>query len=284
MKTRIITSIVAVIGIFPFFWFSAPTDPSNPLNYLFPLLFAGVSFVSAWEMLHCLALDKKYAISVPLYFIAFAFPMLARVMNGNMREYVRIAVLVALIYAIYLFACIVFQFGKLDMGKIALLFMTSFYIVGANSAAIILRDTPSIGRYLFLIPFVLSWTTDIFAYFSGRLFGKHKLIEAVSPKKTVEGAIGGFVCCSLMAILYGLIVGKCFVVTPNYIALGLGGMVIGIVAQIGDLVMSAIKRQYGIKDYGYLLPGHGGVLDRFDSVIVVAPLTELLLALLPVME
>lgn len=272
MKTRIITSVVAVIGILPFFWFSAPTDPSNPLNYLFPLLFSAISFVSAWEMLHCLGLDKKYAVSVPLYFIAFAFPMLARVMNNNMREYVRIAVLVALVYAIYLFACIVFQFGKLDMGRIALLFMTSFYIVGANSTAIILRDTPHIGRYLFLVPFLLSWTTDIFAYFSGRLFGKHKLIEAVSPKKTVEGAIGGFICCSLVAILYGLIVGTCFEVTPNYIALGLGGMVIGVVSQIGDLVMSAIKRQYGIKDYGCILPGHGGLLDRFDSSMAVSVL------------
>lgn len=272
MKTRIITAIVAIIGIAPFFWFSDIREPSNPLTYLFPLLIAAICFVSVWEMLHCLHLDKNYVISVPLYLAAAAFPMLARVMHGNMRGYVRIAVLTALVMAIYLFASVVFQFGRVESGKIGLIFMTSFYIIGANSAIVILRDMEGVGQYLFLIPFIFSWVTDSFAYFTGRLFGKRKLIEAVSPKKTVEGAIGGFVFCAITAVLYGLIVGKCFDVTPNYLVLGVGGMVIGVVSQIGDLVMSAIKREQGVKDYGWMLPGHGGLLDRFDSSMAVTVL------------
>ena len=252
------------------------------LTYLFPLLIAAIAFVSVWEMLHCLHLDKNYVISVPLYIAALVFPILARVMHGNLTEYVRVAMITALVMAIYLFALVVFQFGKVESGKIALVFMTGFYIIGANSAVIILRDMEGIGQYLFLIPYIFSWVTDSFAYFCGRAFGKHKLIEAVSPKKTVEGAIGGFVFCAITAVLYGLIVGKCFDVTPNYLVLGLGGMVIGVVSQIGDLVMSAIKREQGVKDYGHILPGHGGLLDRFDSSMAVTVLVLLISMYFPI--
>lgn len=269
MKKRIITSIVAVAGIFPFFWFSQALEASNPLTYLFPLLFAAISFVSVWEMMHCLKLNKVYFISVPLYFIALGLPMLARVMRNDMQGYLRLAFFVALVLLLYYFACIVFHFGKVNLASVALLYMSSLYIVAANSGVIILRDIEGVGRFVYLMPFICAWTTDTFAYFTGRLFGKHKLIEAVSPKKTVEGAIGGFVCCAGITMLYGYIVGVCFGVVPNYLALGIGGATIGIVSQIGDLIMSAIKREYGVKDFGWMLPGHGGLLDRFDSSMAV---------------
>ncbi len=282
MKTRIITALVAILGITPFFWFSEALEPTNPLTYLFPLLISAISFVSVWEMLHCLHLDKNYAISIPLYLAALAFPMLARVMHGDMVAYVRLAIIVALVMAIYLFASVVFQFGKIESGRIGLIFMTSFYIIGANAAVVILRDMEGVGQYLFLIPYIFSWVTDSFAYFCGRAFGKHKLIEAVSPKKTVEGAIGGFVFCAITAVLYGVIVGSCFDVTPNYLVLGIGGVVIGVVSQIGDLVISAIKREQGVKDYGKLLPGHGGLLDRFDSSMAVTVLVLMISMYFPI--
>ena len=272
MKTRIITAVVAILGIFPFFWFSAPVEPTNILNYAFPLLISLISLVSVWELLHSLQMDKKYLVSTPFYLAAFLFPMLARVMRNDLQSYVRIAVFTILAVAIYLFAVIVFQLGRLDMGKISLVFMTSVYIIGANAGVIVLRDVPEYGRYLYLIPFLFSWVTDSFAYFTGRLFGKHKLIPQVSPKKTVEGAVGGFVCCALTTLLYGLIVERCFHVAPNYLVLGISGLVIGVVSQIGDLMMSALKRQQGIKDFGWMLPGHGGLLDRFDSSMAVSVL------------
>jgi len=282
MKTRVITAVVAILCITPFFIFSAALAPTNPLTYVFPLLISGIAVVSVWEMLHCLKFDKNYVISVPLYLAAVTFPLLARVMHGDMASFVRLAMIVALVMAIYLFAALVFQFGKVESGKIALLFMTCFYIVGANTAIIVLRDKEGIGQYLFLIPYIFSWVTDSFAYFCGRAFGKHKLIEAVSPKKTVEGAIGGFVFCAITAILYGVIVGACYDVTPNYLVLGLGGIVIGVVSQIGDLVMSAIKREQGLKDYGKLLPGHGGLLDRFDSSMAVTVVVLLISMYFPI--
>ncbi|MBQ8717564.1 MAG: phosphatidate cytidylyltransferase [Clostridia bacterium] len=282
MKVRIITAIVSIAGIFPFFWFSDPVEPTNPLNYLFPLLISLIAFVSTWELLHCVELDKNYFVSIPLYLAALAFPMLARVMREMRADYIRAAVLVALLLAIYLFAVIVFQFGKVDMGKIALVFMTDFYVIGAFSAIILLRDEGIAGRFLFIMPFVFSWVTDSFAYFCGRLFGKHKLIPSVSPKKTVEGAVGGAVFCALTAFLYGFIVQKAFGVAPNYLVLIIGGLIISVVSQIGDLVMSAIKRQYGVKDFGYMLPGHGGLLDRFDSSIAVTVILVLINTYFPI--
>ncbi len=276
MKTRVITAVVAIAGIFPFFWFSAPVEITNPLNYLFPLLFSGIALVSVWEFLHCTGLDKNYFVSIPLLLSGVIFPILSRVMIDARAEFVRIAMLAALVMAIYLFAVIVFSYGKLDIGNLALSFMMCFYIIGANSAVVILRDVPDVGRFLFLIPFIFGWVTDTFAYICGRLFGKHKLIPAVSPKKTVEGAIGGVIFCALTTVLYGFIVHKVFHAVPNYPVLILMGLVISVVSQIGDLMLSAIKRSFGIKDYGKMLPGHGGLLDRFDSSMAVTVLVTVI--------
>ena len=112
--------------------------------------------------------------------------------------------------------------------------------------------------------------TDIFAYFCGLAFGKHKLIPDVSPKKTIEGSIGGIIFCAIGYMVYGFVVSRVFSVEMNIIALGIFGLIISVVAQIGDLSASLIKREYDVKDYGALFPGHGGVLDRFDSVIAVS--------------
>lgn len=290
MKVRIITALVAIAGIFPFFWFS---DAANvfPVNYLFPLLIAAIAFVSVFELLRCVGLEKNYFLSIPLYLAALAFPILARVMRESREAFIQAGVLAILTLAVYFFCVLVFSYGRdpestpekeqIHTGRIALVFMTSVYIIGAYSAVILLRDIPKNGKFLYLIPFVFGWVTDTFAYFTGRLFGKHKLIPAVSPKKTVEGAIGGAVCCALVAMLYGLLAGIWFDAVPNYVVLALSGLVIAVVSQIGDLAMSAIKRQYGIKDYGKLLPGHGGLLDRFDSCMAVTIVLALINAYFP---
>ncbi len=282
MKTRVITAVVAVGLIFPFFWWSESLGRTDARSYLFPGLFALVTLFAVWELLHCVGLNKNYFISVPLYLTALAFPILARVLE-NSDLFVRIFWLTALVETVYLFGVIVFRFGKIDMGKIALVGMTSFYVIGAFSAMVLLRDM-EMGKYIYLIPFIFGWVTDTFAYFCGRLFGRHKLIPTVSPKKTVEGAIGGIVFCALATWLYGFIVSKCFEVSPNYLALILTGLAVSVVSMIGDLVMSAIKREYGIKDYGKLLPGHGGILDRFDSSIAVTVLLVVVTSFVPLFE
>lgn len=133
------------------------------------------------------------------------------------------------------------------------------------------------GPWLVLLPLVAAWGSDTCALFSGMLFGRHKLAPVVSPKKTVEGAVGGVIGATVLMLVVVLLYNK---FTPidipiwAAILLGAAGAVIG---QLGDLTFSVIKRQTGIKDYGNIFPGHGGVLDRFDSVVFVAPVVELIL-------
>ena len=128
------------------------------------------------------------------------------------------------------------------------------------------------GVYVCLLSFIAPWVTDTFAYFCGRLFGKHKLIPSVSPNKTIEGSIGGIVFCAGACAAYGEIMGRMVDGLPRMWIFAVLGLLISVVSQIGDLIFSLIKRRYDIKDYGFVFPGHGGVLDRFDSVIATAPL------------
>ena len=133
------------------------------------------------------------------------------------------------------------------------------------------------GKFLLWIVFIGAFATDTFAYFTGVFFGKHKLCPEISPKKTIEGSIGGTVGCIVLLLLYGLLLDKVFEMDINYVKLTILGVIASPVSQIGDLTASIIKRKFGVKDYGNLFPGHGGILDRLDSVIAVAPLVYIYL-------
>ena len=138
------------------------------------------------------------------------------------------------------------------------------------------------GTYYIIVAFLISMVADSGAYFVGRAFGKHKLAPVVSPKKTVEGAVGGVIVNILGMIVYTLILNKCFGFTQvNYFYAAIYGVVGAVGSILGDLTLSVVKRQVGIKDYGNLIPGHGGILDRFDSTMICAPIAEILILLLP---
>ena len=138
-----------------------------------------------------------------------------------------------------------------------------------------------LGQYYILLPLVAAFTSDAFALFAGMAFGKHKLAPDLSPKKTVEGSAGGFAGAVVCCCIYGAVMQFACGLQVNYLALVLYGALGSVISQIGDLSFSYIKRQYGLKDFGNIFPGHGGVLDRFDSVIFCAPLLEVLIWLLP---
>ena len=121
--------------------------------------------------------------------------------------------------------------------------------------------------YIWLI-YIFAWVSDTSAYFAGVFFGKHKLIPRISPKKTIEGSIGGIIGTAIFTLIFAMIFKE-----DNPIYFVPLAMVGSIVSQLGDLFASAIKREFKIKDYGNLIPGHGGVLDRFDSILFTAPLT-----------
>ena len=131
---------------------------------------------------------------------------------------------------------------------------------------------------------ISAFLTDTGAYFSGYFFGKHKLIPEVSPKKTVEGAIGAVFAAMGATVIFAYCI-DVFIesITVNYIVLAVYAFVGSICAMFGDLVASLIKRSFGVKDFGNLIPGHGGILDRFDSVLFVAPLMYYFMQYLPIL-
>ena len=162
-------------------------------------------------------------------------------------------------------------------------FFFAFVIPYFLSAFLRIR-TGELGTYYILLPIVAAFLSDGFALFAGMWFGKRKLAPTLSPKKTVEGAVGGFLGAILSCVAYGLVMQFGFHLQVNYIALAVYGALGSVVSQIGDLTFSYIKRQYKLKDYGKIFPGHGGVLDRFDSVIFCAPLIEILIWVLPALN
>ena len=168
---------------------------------------------------------------------------------------------------------------RIPFQDLALVFTAGIVIPWMLSSLVRLGLNDPKAPYL-LLPFVITWLSDSGAFFVGRSLGKTKLAPALSPHKTVEGCVGGFVCAIAAAMLYGLVLHLCgYRVQIGLLAIyGFFGSLAG---QTGDLAFSAIKREHGVKDYSNLLPGHGGMLDRFDSTIFTAPMLELLVLLAP---
>ena len=154
--------------------------------------------------------------------------------------------------------------------------VTGAVYAGLLSFGLFLRHLPGNegawhGTALVFAPVLLTWTSDTFAYFVGRRWGRNKLIPRVSPGKTVEGAIGAVVGSLLVAIAYAQVLAQFSTYRPTILQAALLGLVISVVAQVGDLAESLLKRDAGVKDSGALLPGHGGALDRFDSLLFTLP-------------
>ena len=254
--------MIAIAIFLPILYFSD--------TVIFAIAMALLCLVGCLEMLRCTGMVKMYALSLPILILATVMPLLPYACDTVKIEHISMLALIVL--ALYLFTIMTFSHGKITLSHVGNAYLTGFYIIAAFTALSLLRYRVLAGQYVYLICFIGAWVTDTFAYFCGFLFGKHKLIPDVSPKKTIEGSIGGTLFCVLFMILYGWIVQWMSAgdVVANYLVLGISGLFIAIVSQVGDLLMSAIKRTYGIKDYGKLFPGHGGVLDRFDSVLAVA--------------
>lgn len=259
MLKRTITAICAIVIFFPICYFSD--------TFIYPSAMAILASVAAFEMLGCVGTRKVYPISVPSFIFTALMPLIPLFAPGRSVE---ICSGLCVLYLISIFSAVVFAKGKIDFTDASAAFVGIFYVAVTFTCIVLLRG---VGEYTYLLVFVGPWVSDTFAYFCGRLFGRHKLIPEISPKKTVEGSIGGIIFAALSYIVFAIIIKVFFepTVEPNYIALAFAGAVVSVISQIGDLSASAIKRHYNIKDYGVVFPGHGGVLDRFDSVILTAP-------------
>lgn len=268
MLKRILTSIVALVVFIPILILSN--------TWVFPAAMAICALAGCYEMLGCIGQKKNAFLAIPIYLCAILAPVAMRYAYtvGQVDKLIVFAMGIFLILSLYIFSVSVFANKSINVTDTGLIISSIAYIIAGFTAIVYIHDTVMLGQYIYLLVFLGAWMSDIFAYFTGRLLGKHKLIPSVSPKKTVEGAIGGVVFCVITTVVFGFIIAKFFApsgsVEANYLVLAISGVFISVVSQTGDLIMSLIKRHYGIKDYGKIFPGHGGFLDRFDSVMAVS--------------
>ena len=180
-------------------------------------------------------------------------------------------VLMSVIGLMVLMSVYVFTFPKYKTDEISAAFFGFFYVAVMLSYLYQVRMMTD-GVYLVWLIFLSSWGCDTCAYCTGMLFGKHKLAPVLSPKKSIEGAVGGIVGAAVLGFLYALVIGHRLAdLEDPKLAFTLACAIAAVISQLGDLAASAIKRNHDVKDYGHLIPGHGGILDRFDSMMFTAP-------------
>lgn len=272
MKTRIIAAVVLIPVLLVLVLFA-------------PKMFSAVIFsvlmsVGAYELLYRTHLVENARLV--LYSAVMAFAVIMWSYAGAAQAYMLLGLMV---FSFLLFAEMMANHVKVRIEMLGLCYVAGVIVPFLLGALIRILGMTAIGRYVILIPFVVAFMSDGGAYFVGLKFGRHKLAPVVSPNKTIEGALGGVAAAIVGMIIYTLVLDLAF---PQFqvdygmaVVYGLTGSIVGV---FGDLCFSIIKRQTGIKDYGNLIPGHGGVLDRFDSMMMVAPLVEALLLMAPVVK
>ena len=258
-KTRLISGIILVI-------IALATIISGSWILFFTLLV--VSLIGMRELYkvmkvsdeHVTVLELVGYLGAVLYYIA---------MKADFGNYGTMAIIISMILILFVY---VFGYPKYHAEQVMAAFFGFFYVAVMLSYVYQIR-TLERGLYLAFLVFLCSWGCDTCAYCVGMLIGKHKMSPKLSPKKSVEGAVGGVAGAALLTALY------CFIFrSPMHlergeiVILAVIAAIAGLISMVGDLTASAIKRNYDIKDYGKLIPGHGGILDRFDSMIITAPI------------
>ena len=267
MKTRIITAIVGIlvlIGVL--FTFD---------TLVFNFVIAAITLIAIHEVFKALGFGRK---EWPMYAVFVPYTLL--IMLSSYQVWRRLVMPASFLMVLFFGIYLVVRNAQVDFAKASGLVMFSGIVIFCFYSFIRLKELLPVETYgydaMFFILLILcfAWGGDTCAYFAGRAFGKHKLCPVVSPKKTVEGAIGGMLGCTLvfagMTVLYNRTG-----IWGEHEALSVwlmipAGLLVSVVSQLGDLAMSQLKRHFGIKDFGKLLPGHGGILDRFDSALAVS--------------
>lgn len=263
MKTRILTAVVLAPLLVLLLIFG------NELAVA--AVVAAASLIGLSELNRAVGLNKKKAVCAAGYISGAA----VLVCNIFFSEYV-FAVLI--IFLLVLFAEKLVSSESIKTADIALELFAVVYVPFLFSYVSLVRNMPN-GEFLVWFVVVGAFITDTAAYFSGVFFGRHKLCPVISPQKTVEGAVGGILGCGLAFLVMGAVYNSVYGDGISLAAVFLSGMVCAAVSEVGDLAASVIKREFGIKDYGTLFPGHGGIMDRCDSLIFVAPFVYYLLRL-----
>lgn len=223
-----------------------------------------ISLIGLFELYRVMKIEKN-----PLGFVGYLATLFYYgILWFRGEKYVIFLAIVALMLLMTVY---VFAFPKYKTEEITVAFFGVFYVVVMLSYLYQVRQMTD-GVFLIWLIFLSAWGCDTCAYCVGMLFGKHKLAPLLSPKKTIEGAVGGVVGAALLGYLYAVFVGHRMINVANpRVVCALACAIAAVISQIGDLAASAIKRNHSVKDYGHLIPGHGGILDRFDSMIFTAP-------------
>lgn len=250
-KTRLISGIVLVI-------IALATIISGSWILFFTLL--AVSLIGMRELYkvmkvsdeHVTVLELVGYLGAVLYYIA---------MKANFGNYGTMAIIISMILILFVY---VFGYPKYHAEQVMAAFFGVVYVAVMLSFIYLTRSLPD-GKFLVWLIFLCSWGCDTCAYCVGMLIGKHKMAPVLSPKKSIEGAVGGVAGAALLGVIYAAATQGKMAEYALICAVG------ALISMVGDLAASAIKRNQNIKDYGKLIPGHGGILDRFDSVIITAP-------------
>lgn len=269
MKSRILVACVGIPAILAVLFLLPPVFT--------PAMIGIISVVGTYEALSSIGMNHP---RIALYtgMIALAVPFW--VYLGASHTW---ALIVFLIYLLAIFIESFASHFKVRIERVGGGFFFALFISYFLSSIVRIGQLDLRTSYIFL-PFVISFAVDAAAMLTGMWLGKHKLVPNLSPKKTVEGAVGGLLGGLVICILYGIAIHFITGVTVNYYFLAVYGILAGVINQFGDLSFSYVKRTRKVKDYGNVLPGHGGILDRFDSVIFCAPLMELLITWLPAFQ
>ena len=269
MLTRVIVAVVA-IPVLLLVIFYAP-------YWALGIVTGIIAAFSAWELLRCIKREVSPRLSAYAAVTAFCIPFLCVFYNAS-----RVCELMLFFLVAVLFCELMLSFRRKQRLEFS---VVSAAVLAGGVFPILLSGIVWLGglrdgRVYALLPFVAAFSSDSGAYLAGSALGRHLLTPTLSPHKTLEGSVGGFLLSVLLMLVYGLIL-RSFGYTVNFAVMGVYGFLGSLAAQLGDLSFSAIKREYSIKDYGNLIPGHGGMLDRFDSMIWVAPLLDILVRWVP---
>lgn len=262
-RTRLISGIVLVIVLVA----TVGTGGEFLLAFL-----GAISLVGMKELYHVVGVQNK-VLGFAGYLAALVYYGL---LWGGAAEYVT---MLSIFFLVMLMAVYVFTFPEFRAEQVMTVFFGFFYVAVMLSYVYQTRIL-SDGSVVVWLIFLSSWGCDTCAYCVGVLIGKHKMAPRLSPKKSVEGGIGGIAGAALLGALFALAVGQWGSIPASPIHYAVICAAGGAISQVGDLAASAIKRNHEIKDYGKLIPGHGGILDRFDSVIFTAPVIYYLATLL----
>ncbi len=258
LKPRLLTAVIGIPLLLVVLFVGEMWNPIIGIIVGILTAFMTGEYLNAKELL------KIYELSVPCILFSFV------ISQPFMMKYI---IVTLVLYMLTTFAVMIFSHKKISYIDLAYAVAGTLLISFGMSALSIICNAGISVTFFFVTAFALPWMADAGGFFVGATMGRHKLCPEISPKKTVEGAIGGVVFCVASALIIGVIFH--FLVMPevtiNFLALALLGFIIAPISILGDLSFSLIKRSLNIKDYGSIFPGHGGVLDRFDSIIFTAP-------------